>query len=325
MDTLPGCFYSTEVVFVDDSEIYLETLNLFFQGYKDQLTFKTFSDPNKALEYVNSKEEDLAKNFWEPEDTFVSNCYAIKLDVFSLHKKIYTPERFNRISVILADYNLGADKMNGVTFCQKVAHKNVRKLLFTGQTELGMVVDAFNAGQIQRYVPKQDIKELGDVLRIVQQEQDLYFSKLTESLQVALRQKRDFPLAIYSKAFQAYFRNLLEKKHIKEYYLLDAIGSFLLVDKHQNISILVVQNEDQVRANCLELNGDIDDSTFDKLERGKVVFYNVRFWNRDMEDSCAFLPADTVVDEETQAKFYCAHTLPLNWPGLKDAVFLKND
>ena len=106
MESLPGCFFPTEVVFIDDSEIYLQTLTLFCESHLKHLNLKTFSNPQEALEYVASKQKPCFEQFFQTEDTFCSNCYAMKLNVFSLHKMIYDPKRFSQISHAVLSYFL---------------------------------------------------------------------------------------------------------------------------------------------------------------------------------------------------------------------------
>ena len=129
MGSLPKCFYPTEVVFIDNSEIYLQTLGLFFGSNPYPTVFKTFSDPEQALCYINNKKKAPPQTFWEPEDTFSSNSYAFKLNVFSLHKKIYDSNRFKQISVVIADYDLGPNCINGVELCNRIPNKYLQKIL----------------------------------------------------------------------------------------------------------------------------------------------------------------------------------------------------
>lgn len=304
MNPLPGCFYPTEVVFVDDSEIYLQTLELFFENNPHRIIFKTFCNADDALDYINQKSDKASNNFWEHEDTFFPNCYALKLNVFSLHEQIYNSQRHNQISVVIADYDLGHQQKNGVDFCKKIKDKNIHKILFTGQTDHNFVIDAFNAGIINQYVQKQKVNSLEDVLAIVQEAQKKYFINRTEFLQVALQPQPNFPLAIYSTEFIKYFKKLLQKNNIEEYYLLDAVGSSLLIDKHHNISVCVVQNEDECNANYLEQKDELKPTELQQLKSGKIIYYNSRFWNNQTKVSQGFLKADCIEDSSLNVKFF---------------------
>jgi len=307
MTDLPKCFYPTEIVFVDDSKIYLQTLDLFFETINSS-NFITFSTPEQALFYINNKEEVLPENFWEPEDAFSSNCYALKLNVFNLHKKIYDPTRFSSISVVVADHDLGIGHIQGIEFCKYIKNQSIQKILFTGQADHSSVLKAFNDGQIQRYISKQSVSSLDDVLQITQQAQEKYFQNLTDSLSVALTSKPNFQLAIHSPTFQKYFKNLIQKQQIEEYYILDAVGSFLLINRDHQCQVLVVQNEDQCQANYLEFKDELEPQAQEKLKNGEIILYNPSFWDDKIQSSITFLQAKTIEDASTHTKFFCAQT-----------------
>ena len=307
MESLPGCFFPTEVVFIDDSEIYLQTLALFFENHLKHLKLKTFSKPQEALDYIASKPKFCFEQFFQSEDTFCSNCYAMKLNVFSLHKMVYDPSRFSQISVILADYNLGPTQMNGVEFCKKINNKTIQKILFTAETNRNFVIDAFNENHIQKYVSKQEVVNLEAITNLILQSQERYFFENTKSIQIALKENPSFPFAIYSEAFQTYFKSFLQKNKIREYYLLDAVGSYLMIDDENHIKILFVQNEDQCRANYLEQKDEVDFELCEKLELGEVVYCNTSFWAQEKTKANSFfVPAECIQDSLSGAKFYCA-------------------
>ena len=307
MTDFPKCFYPTEIVFVDDSQIYLQTLDLSFETTTSS-NFTTFSNPEEALSYINGKTEILPKNFWEPEDAFSSNCYSLKLNVFNLHKKIYDASRFSNISVVVADHDLGSGHMQGIEFCKHINNQCIQKILFTGQADHSSVIKAFNDGQIQRYIPKQSVSSLDDVLQITLQAQEKYFKDLTGSLNVALTSKPNFPLAIHSKTFQKYFRNLVRQQQIEEYYILDAVGSFLLINRDHQCRVLLVQNEDQCQANYLEFKDELEPQAQEKLKNGELILYNPSFWDNKIQNGFTFLPANTIEDELTHTKFFYAQT-----------------
>lgn len=322
MEILPGCFFPTEVVFIDDSEIYLQTLALFTESHFKHINFKTFSKPQEALDYILSKPKFSYERFFQVEDTFCSNCYAMKLNVFSLHKMIYDPSRFSQISVVLTDYDLGPNQMNGVDFCKKIVDKNIQKILFTGQTDRNFVIQAFNENYIEKYVPKQEIKDFGMIINLVTQAQENYFFECTKAIQIALKKDTNFPLAIYSDDFQVYFHDFIRKNNIKEYYLLDAVGSYLLIDKESRLKVLFIQNEDQCLANYLELQDEINSDLQEKLKTRELVYCNTNFWTQENQKSDPiFVPAECIQDQKSGAKFYCACLQNVNFIDLSKLAF----
>ncbi len=322
MEILPGCFFPTEVVFIDDSEIYLQTLAFFAENHFKHINLKTFSKPQEALDYMLSKPKFSYERFFQTEDTFCSNCYAMKLNVFSLHKMIYDFNRFSQISVILTDYDLGPDQMNGVDFCKKIIDKNIQKILFTGQTDRNFVIQAFNENYIEKYVPKQEVKHLETIINLIIQAQENYFFENTKAIQIALKKDINFPLAIYSDNFQAYFRDFIHKNNIKEYYLLDAVGSYLLIDNENRLKVLFVQNEDQCLANYLEMKEEVNTILQEKLRTRELVYCNTSFWMQENQKSNPiFMPAECIQDQKSGAKFYCACLQNVNFIDLSKVAF----
>ena len=296
MECLPGCFYPTEVVFVDDSDSYLQALSMFFKNIHG-IRLKTFKDPQKALAYINDRIAAQQRIHWEQENCFTPNCYALKLNVFSLHKQIYNPHRYAQISVVIADHDLTEKYMNGIEFCRRIEDKNIQKILFTGQADRSFVIEAFNDGVIQRYLSKADVKDVKDILGIIEAAQCRYFMACTASLNVALRSHPQFPLAIHSKKFHQLFHQIIKQYHIAEYYLLDGVGSFLLVDDSNKVQLLVVQNEDQIKANYMDLQDEVEAHQLEALKEGRLIYYCTCFWNNQPHNAYTeFLPSKVLID-----------------------------
>ena len=296
MECLPGCFYPTEVVFVDDSESYLQALSLFFQKVPGVI-LKTFKNPQEALEYINARVVVQQGVNWEQENCFTPNCYALKLNVFSLHRQIYNAHRYGQISVVIADYDLTEKYMNGVEFCRRISGKNIQKILFTGQADRSFVIQAFNDNVIQRYLSKNEVKDISDILEIVKAAQKRYFMSCTASLNIALCSNPQFPLAVHSEKFHQLFNRIVDQGNIIEYYLLDGVGSFLLVDVSNKAQLLVVQNEDQVKANYCDLQDELEDKQLEALKSGALIYFNTRFWNDTHHQTYGeLIPAEVLVD-----------------------------
>ena len=296
MECLPGCFYPTEVVFVDDNESYLRVLSMFFQNIRD-IILKTFKDPQKALDYINNRVAAQQRIHWEQENCFTPNSYALKLNVFSLHKQIYNPHRYGQISVVIADHDLTEQYMTGIEFCRHIEDKNIQKILFTGQADRSFVIQAFNDGIIQRYLSKGDVKDIKDILEIVKTAQRRYFVACTASLNVVLRSKPQFPLAVHSEKFHQLFNHIVEQRNIVEYYLLDGVGSFLLVDASNKVQLLIVQNEDQIKANCLDLQDEVEADQLEAMKEGRLIYYSTQFWDDSPHlTHSELIPAEVLVD-----------------------------
>ncbi len=269
---------------------------MFFKNIPSVI-LKTFQDPQEALNYINTRAAAQQQVNWEQENCFTPNSYALKLNVFSLHKQIYNPHRYAQISVVIADHDLTEKYMSGIEFCRRIEDKNIQKILFTGQADRSFVIQAFNEGVIQRYLSKGDVKDIKDILEIVETAQQRYFMACTDSLNVALRSNPQFPLAVLSEKFHQLFNRIVEQRNIVEYYLLDGLGSFLLVDASHKVQLLIVQNEDQIKANCLDLQDEVDTEQLEALKSGRQIYYNPHFWDDSPRSSHdELIPAEVLVD-----------------------------
>ena len=317
---LPCCFYPTEVVFVDDNKLFLDTLDLFFQSLGGAVIFKTFLDPQEALNYINQKEKiegkkALLNRVLKHVDTFQPNCYSLALNVSDLHCECYHAERFEQISVLIADYELKS-KLNGLDVCKRILDTSIQKILFTGQNDMRLVIDAFNDGIIQRYVHKHEVQSFEKVARMVFDAQNRYFEEISRPIIKAIDSRIHYPLALYSSAFQKYWRELLARLDVVEYYLIEAVGSYLLITRSGQVKILFVQNVDQFRANLMDVQDEfglsISEELGKKLEKGESIVCNPCFIDgvaRQNVDLLQYiLPAELIRDEDNGTQFYCALT-----------------
>ncbi|MDR0755843.1 MAG: hypothetical protein LBE99_02945 [Puniceicoccales bacterium] len=316
-ECLPCCCYPTEVVFLDDSQSYLQMLELFFQQSNLPVSPKLFSNAHEALDYINASDkmvhrQALFAHLLKHVDTFQINNYALTVNVFDLHRVAYNPNRLSQISVIVSDYDLG-DQGTGIDFCKAIVDKNIQKILLTGQSEHDFVIKAFNEGFIQRFVHKQEINDFDDIVQILTKAQRAYFQQITKTIIEAVGSRPHFPLAVYCLQFQTFFENLLKNYDIVEYYLLDPVGSYLLLDKAGVSRILFVQNQDQHQANLLDLKDEIGQSISQEMEaplrRGEYIVCNPTYLDgvkRTLDVVHSIFPAVTIRDDTEDVSFYCA-------------------
>lgn len=315
VDCLASYYHPTEIIFLDDSEVYLCTLELFLQESKFPVFIKTFSDIDETLSYIESKQDQgIVDHLLKRVDTFQINNYALSVDLFDLHKIIYNASRFSQLSAVIVDYDLNA-KETGIEFCKRISNKNVQKILFTGQSDQNLVIQAFNEGVIQKFVHKQEVDSLEKILKVLEEAQKDYFNRVTKVILDAVGHRSQFPLAIYCSQFQTFFYNLLDTYNILEYYLLDPVGSYLLLDADKVARILFVQNEDQHKANLLDLKDEIvhalPEGIVEALYRGEYIICDPSYIDgvkRNLPLSNYVVPAISVRDAEEGTVFYCALT-----------------
>ena len=121
-------FHPTTVVFVDDNQSFLSSLDLELPvGW----AYRSFTDPLEAFDFL---EQPAAL------PPIVERCFSVQeasgfsptihLDVSAIEQEINHVERFERISVAVIDYAMPS--LNGLELCEQMTDPWVRKALLTG-------------------------------------------------------------------------------------------------------------------------------------------------------------------------------------------------
>jgi FixJ family two-component response regulator len=248
MDTsFPIChlfYYPTEAVLVDDDPDFLDAVSLLF--HRD-LSYRLFQSANQALDHVNNSTQHIE---------MVRRCYSSyktgpfesdtlnHIDINEIHKEVYNQDRFSTPSVVVVDYSM--PEMNGLEYCMSLTNPYVKKILLTGQADTDLAVQAFNDGLIDQYISKKDQNLQAKLNRSIANLQQHYFSrtfKLITDPVIANNQSR----FINNPDFVNYFRDILLRDNIAEYYLIDEpySGFFMLNDRGE-ISVLLILPEAQL-------------------------------------------------------------------------------
>lgn len=245
--SIPGWYFPTNVVFVDDNRKFLNSLKLILNPLS--MTPYLIDDPLSALKYIESK---------NPSDHFMQRClsksqteptgfHSIDLNINAIHEEIYNPKRFEEISTIVVDYAMPS--LNGLEFCNKVRYHypDLKILMLTGEADEKFAVEAFNEGSIDKFIRKDtnNFKEnLNECILSLQKNYALELSQMLlkgvdDSLNPFNQIARD---SFYIKLFN----ELIHKYNIAEYYLLDLDGSFIMLDFNGKPTLLMVRNEESM-------------------------------------------------------------------------------
>lgn len=260
MEIIPSCFYPTTICIVDDDEQYLEALemSLSTKGQNNHL-FQFFSDPHKALEYLNQKhtESNLVRKWVETLDADLPDNHLIKINFKDVAKELIDSKRFQEVSVVVVDYDMPS--MDGIEFCKKLKSPYLQKIMATGAADEGLAVLAFNGKLIDAFVGKHEMQFWEKVEANIQQLETLYFEKLTYPLHLSLKVKTKTSYILEDPVFVSFFKRILADYHIQEYYQLESSGSFLFFDNKGEHHALFVYNKDKIKADKLEVSGSIED------------------------------------------------------------------
>lgn len=223
--------FETKIVLTDDNELFLKTLN-----YKlsDHYQIVSFSNPNLALEYIISNYKD---NLVTNNSCFVidatddeeldDNYYSVE---FSKIKSLAeNPEKNKTITVIIVDYSMPL--MNGVEFCEKIAHLPVLKIMLTGHADFNIAIDAFNRGIIDKFLVKDSPNMLAAISESINSMQNAFFEKQSLPLLNCLVANKN--TVINTIEYKNHFAKVVNTLNALEYYILDVLGSYLIISENR--------------------------------------------------------------------------------------------
>lgn len=259
MALIPSCFYPTTICVVDDDEQYLEALETSLSTKGQNHLFQFFSNPHKALEYLNQKhtESNLVRKWIETLDSELPDNHLIKINFKDVAKELMDSKRFQEVSVVVVDYDMPS--MDGIEFCKKLKNPYIQKIMATGAADESLAVLAFNSKLIDAFVGKHEVQFWEKVESNIQRLQAFYFEQLTYPLHLSLKLKTKASYILEDPVFISFFKTLLANYHIQEYYQLESSGSFLFFDTSGGHHTLFVYNKDKIKADKLEVSGSIED------------------------------------------------------------------
>ena len=233
--------HPTTVVFIDDNESFLRTLDLELPG---GWACKTFTDPQIALDFVQRAPTlpPLMDRCFTMQRRSPSEA-LIHLDLNLIAQEINHRDRFARISVVVVDYAMPV--INGLEFCAALTDPLLQKAMLTGVADEKIAVAAFNAGLIHRFIPKQSNTGINVIMDFIDDLQQEYFSQYTARLKTTLA--IDPPRFLTEPAIATYVEALMQSEGLIEYYLVDDPPGLMLLQANGKIWRLVVLGEEEMR------------------------------------------------------------------------------
>ncbi|MGA2655609.1 MAG: hypothetical protein ABSF18_06490, partial [Gammaproteobacteria bacterium] len=104
-------------------------------------------------------------------------------------------------------------------------------------------VEAFNQGLIHKFIRKGESS--ATVAKAIVELQKKYFVDQSTIIIDSLTRNTDYPPScLDDPIFIKFFNEFCEKQKYTEFYLLDAVGSFLFLDENASPTFLMVKDED---------------------------------------------------------------------------------
>jgi len=238
---MPLFSYPTTIVGVDDSAIFLKALK---QLWGNNVTFLPFESPMTCLNFIDNYQPILAniefmQDNTEAENYDLLNHLPLDLNVHGLKNLRENPLRHQEISVLITDYNMPA--MDGISLCRKLKSTPFKKILLTGEADHRQAVEAFNEGIIDGYLRKDSPNLVDEIISQTQKLQTRYLIESTKLLAQNLETRN--PLHFSDPKFISFFKQWCEDHFIREYYLLDKLGIFLLINQLNKKFYFIVHTE----------------------------------------------------------------------------------
>jgi CheY-like chemotaxis protein len=245
--SLPLFYFPTTIVCVDDNELMLGTLDTLISTNIKEHPVKKFDNPALALDFLKNNAPDVSntqflRGFEEHEYYDLTNHSPVDLEIGKFSELAQNPKKIDEISLLIVDYEMPG--LNGTQLCEQLKNISAKKILLTAHGDYQKALTAFNNKLVDRFVVKGQDDTQDNLIVYIKSLTHEYFEDITAKLQAHLKVSGN--LAIFDEVFIKFFNDLVEREQIKEYYLIDKNGSFLLINSAGQKSYLVIHTDDSL-------------------------------------------------------------------------------
>lgn len=233
--------HPTTTVFIDDNQRFLDSLS--FQLHP-RIAHRTFQRADEGIAWMHEASRNaanrnlpIAVTYDEQILSFERRVVAVDLD--QIYRQVLNPKRFLTPTVLVVDYAM--PKMDGVAVCEALDHLPCKKIMFTGQADDKVAIDAFNQGLIDRFLTKNDHAVLDNLALGIQALENAYFVDQSSTLKDLLgRQSHTF---LFEPAMTDLIERLRKQYDFVEYYLFLNPSGILFFDFHGKPTLMVIETE----------------------------------------------------------------------------------
>jgi CheY-like chemotaxis protein len=165
---------------------------------------------------------------------------SVDLNINHLYKEIYSAERFEKVSLLITDYDMPG--LTGLDLCQKLNNCYIYRILLTGIADESTAIRAFNDGFIEQFMRKSDLSIVDSLQGLINKSQHNYFSYISKNYSDLFNSNNKSLDILEDPTFIDLFNQILKRENIIEYYLLDSNGSFLMLTNSGEVSALYITN-----------------------------------------------------------------------------------
>ncbi len=167
---------------------------------------------------------------------------SLNVNIPKIYAQINHKRRFAMPTVVIIDYKM--PKMSGIKFCKALGNYPIKKIMLTGDGDHKLAVKAFNDHRIDKFILKEDPNVFSLIDRAIYELQHEYFAAISDILIKNITMTTSSFLT--NSAYQNLMLRFINKHNIAEFYLTDAMGSFLMRDVDGNTMRLVAQSVQEI-------------------------------------------------------------------------------
>lgn len=227
---IPIIYFPLKLMFVDDNLNILKTLSSNFQ---EKYRYERANSVDTALEILNSTTNFNYDLFtFEPSSEINlkakdhSTKFNLSLNISNILKLIENTDKYNNIGIVITDYEMGNE--NGLDLCRRIKNKQIKKILLTGKLDTSKCINAMNSQVIDRYIPKYSNTVVQDLNDYIETLHTTYFNQLFSINKNVLNNSDLYVLDDCD--YTELFKKILVEQKIKEFYLIDSKGGFLMIN-----------------------------------------------------------------------------------------------
>mgnify|MGYP000163757047 CR=1 FL=1 len=240
MKSIPLFYFPITILAVDDEDIILDLLQ---EVLSTEFRLITTKNPHEALQIVNKSKSCFDITTFAVDhneiDLYNDNSSITYFDFSKIINLATNPDRYNILGVLIADYSM--PEMSGLELCKRLNSNSIKKILLTGKVDEQSVIEAFNWGLINQYVKKADSNTIALLRESIKEMLLQYFIEISENIKF-ISSKLEI---LSDTVFINFFQKIVNDNQIKEYYLIDKNGSFLLMDySGKRLVLAVMASED---------------------------------------------------------------------------------
>jgi len=215
-------YFTSTIILVDDDPSFLKVLS---GRLSEKFIVKAFSHPHEAIAYLKGIQklvDTISPSAVVDEELEYGERYLsiTKMNVLAENKT-----KQEMPTVVISDYTM--PEMNGIEFFEKISEMPVMKILLTGNADLDLALYAFNRNIVNKFLVKNSPKILSDVEESIIACQHDFFRKCSYPILNNLNIPDDSLLRQRNRG--AELEKMMKDHHVVEYYLIDNIGSYLLI------------------------------------------------------------------------------------------------